>query len=254
MGLPVRTHCLHFWPSNPNLNTPTDTLECGEYSGYTNILQTRIVNGELASLGEFPWQISMQRKVRAKVVQGVGQTVGNNVIELTEEEVLDSSLWGRFLWAKLAQEKNISWAQIPVNWPPPLPTHPPHHTIPPLPTHPPSHRLPTHPPFPPMPPMPTLPPLGGSRPWSPPVSQPWPPQQRPPPPPQYPPIPSLPPRPNPLPTLPPSSTTPPLPPQPKPPQQQPKPRPPIDRSQKWQHFCGGFVLVEASFWRNLHTC
>lgn len=27
-------------------------------------------------------------------------------------------------------------------WPPPLPTHPPHHTIPPLPTHPPGHGLP----------------------------------------------------------------------------------------------------------------
>lgn len=29
------------------------------------------------------------------------------------------------------------------NWPPPLPTHPPHHTIPPLPTHPPSPGFPT---------------------------------------------------------------------------------------------------------------
>lgn len=29
------------------------------------------------------------------------------------------------------------------NWPPPLPTHPPHHTIPPLPTHPPSPGYPT---------------------------------------------------------------------------------------------------------------
>lgn len=28
--------------------------------------------------------------------------------------------------------------QIPSNWPPPIPTHPPDHTIPPLPTHPPS--------------------------------------------------------------------------------------------------------------------
>lgn len=32
------------------------------------------------------------------------------------------------------------------NWPPPLPTHPPHHTIPPLPTHPPSPGYPTAPP------------------------------------------------------------------------------------------------------------
>lgn len=29
------------------------------------------------------------------------------------------------------------------NWPPPLPTHPPHHTIPPLPTHPPSPGFPS---------------------------------------------------------------------------------------------------------------
>jgi len=33
-------------------------------------------------------------------------------------------------------------AKIP-NWPPPLPTHPPDHTIPPIPTHPPSHGIPT---------------------------------------------------------------------------------------------------------------
>ncbi|KAJ8918694.1 hypothetical protein NQ315_015014 [Exocentrus adspersus] len=31
------------------------------------------------------------------------------------------------------------------NWPPPIPTHPPDHTIPPLPTHPPSPGYPTHP-------------------------------------------------------------------------------------------------------------
>lgn len=38
----------------------------------------------------------------------------------------------------------IGTAKIPVfnNWPPPLPTHPPHHTIPPLPTHPPSPGFP----------------------------------------------------------------------------------------------------------------
>ncbi|KRT78395.1 Trypsin [Oryctes borbonicus] len=38
----------------------------------------------------------------------------------------------------------IGIVKIPVfnNWPPPLPTHPPHHTIPPLPTHPPSPGFP----------------------------------------------------------------------------------------------------------------
>ncbi|KAL0278938.1 UNVERIFIED_CONTAM: hypothetical protein PYX00_000614 [Menopon gallinae] len=40
---------------------------------------------------------------------------------------------------------------IPPNWPPPIPTHPPDHTIPPLPTHPPSPGYPgiTHPTVPP---------------------------------------------------------------------------------------------------------
>ncbi|KAG7203100.1 hypothetical protein KM043_010222 [Ampulex compressa] len=33
--------------------------------------------------------------------------------------------------------------QMPASWPPPIPTHPPHHTIPPLPTHPPFPALPT---------------------------------------------------------------------------------------------------------------
>lgn len=35
------------------------------------------------------------------------------------------------------------------SWPPPLPTHPPHHTIPPLPTHPPSTGFPGFPAWPP---------------------------------------------------------------------------------------------------------
>lgn len=42
------------------------------------------------------------------------------------------------------------YAELPTiaNWPPPIPTHPPDHTIPPLPTHPPSPGYPivTHPP------------------------------------------------------------------------------------------------------------
>lgn len=43
------------------------------------------------------------------------------------------------------------------NWPPPIPTHPPDHTIPPLPTHPPSLQYPTHPPSPGYPTHPTPP-------------------------------------------------------------------------------------------------
>lgn len=43
---------------------------------------------------------------------------------------------------------------VPANWPPPIPTHPPDHTIPPLPTHPPSLQYPTHPPSHPAPPKP----------------------------------------------------------------------------------------------------
>lgn len=48
---------------------------------------------------------------------------------------------------------------VPANWPPPIPTHPPDHTIPPLPTHPPTH-YPTHPGQPPvqLPVRPTHPP------------------------------------------------------------------------------------------------
>lgn len=48
------------------------------------------------------------------------------------------------------KSENSSYAKpyIPqiFQWPPPLPTHPPHHTIPPLPTHPPSPGYPTQPP------------------------------------------------------------------------------------------------------------
>ncbi|XP_044256879.1 proclotting enzyme-like [Tribolium madens] len=45
------------------------------------------------------------------------------------------------------------------NWPPPIPTHPPDHTIPPLPTHPPSPGYPPLPTHPPSPGYPTLPPV-----------------------------------------------------------------------------------------------
>lgn len=38
---------------------------------------------------------------------------------------------------------------MPPNWPPPLPTHPPDHTVPPVPTYPPSTKPPTLPPWPP---------------------------------------------------------------------------------------------------------
>ncbi|XP_054278589.1 proclotting enzyme-like [Macrosteles quadrilineatus] len=83
---------------------------------------------------------------------------------------------------------------IPPNWPPPIPTHPPDHTIPPLPTHPPSPGYPIEPtstkkpvtttkkpkPKPPKPPKPTKPPTPPPN-WPPPIpthpptAQPWPP-------------------------------------------------------------------------------
>lgn len=47
---------------------------------------------------------------------------------------------------KLIQPIHIFQPVVPANWPPPIPTHPPDHTIPPLPTHPPSLQYPTHPP------------------------------------------------------------------------------------------------------------
>ncbi|XP_067002303.2 chymotrypsin-like protease CTRL-1 [Anabrus simplex] len=69
---------------------------------------------------------------------------------------------------------------IPPNWPPPIPTHPPNHTIPPLPTHPPSPgwpglpstEKPTQPALPTQPTLPTRPPTTARPPWQP---QPWPP-------------------------------------------------------------------------------
>lgn len=62
---------------------------------------------------------------------------------------------------------------VPPNWPPPLPTHPPDHTIPPVPTHPPSMTSqPTYkPPAKPSPPPSTKPPMKPSS------IPPWPPQQ-----------------------------------------------------------------------------
>lgn len=75
------------------------------------------------------------------------------------------------------------------NWPPPIPTHPPDHTIPPLPTHPPSLHYPTHPPSPGIPGLPTLPPPAPLPPQKPVVPVKPPPPQQPPQPPQQPPPP-----------------------------------------------------------------
>jgi hypothetical protein len=56
------------------------------------------------------------------------------------------------------------------NWPPPIPTHPPDHTIPPLPTHPPSPGYPT---LPPIPTHPTSwPPTAKPPTWQPPTAKP----------------------------------------------------------------------------------
>lgn len=61
---------------------------------------------------------------------------------------------------------------VPPNWPPPVPTHPPDHTIPPVPTHPPSTSPPIYkPPVKPTTPPSTKPPM------KPPTIPPWPPQQ-----------------------------------------------------------------------------
>lgn len=56
------------------------------------------------------------------------------------------------------ENKYIPPGLVIANWPPPIPTHPPDHTIPPLPTHPPSLQYPTHPP---QPGYPTHPPQPG---------------------------------------------------------------------------------------------
>lgn len=66
--------------------------------------------------------------------------------------------------------------QIPSNWPPPIPTHPPDHTIPPLPTHPPS------PGYPGLPARPTTskPPAAAWPPTHKPPAAAWPPTQKPP--------------------------------------------------------------------------
>ncbi|XP_072756072.1 uncharacterized protein [Anoplolepis gracilipes] len=45
---------------------------------------------------------------------------------------------------KKEEQTGIARPQAAPTWPPPIPTHPPDHTIPPLPTHPPSSGLPTH--------------------------------------------------------------------------------------------------------------
>ena len=232
------------------------TLECGEYTPFTadSILETRIVNGELASLGEFPWQISMQRQVRAKV-QDISSIVGsvpvvesNSIIEPTEEEVLEKTLWSKSLWPRLVLPNNITFDQI-LDWPPPLPTHSPNNTIPPLPTHPPNHTippLPTHPssryPWaqPPVthPPIPTLPPIPKLPTKIPPSISTRPPIQIPSKPPRLPtevplPIPSEPPRP--LPTIVP---------QPQPTPAPPRPPSKVKPGQRWQHFCGGSIIDE----------
>ncbi|XP_063220612.1 proclotting enzyme-like [Bacillus rossius redtenbacheri] len=109
------------------------------------------------------------------------------------------------------EEESVDLNPIPPNWPPPLPTHPPDHTIPPLPTHPPSPGWPGLPiesttmpattsttkrPWPPYPWPPTT---------KPPTAQPWPPSV--PTHPTRPPRPSKPTRPTTRPTRPTTTTT-----------------------------------------------
>ncbi|KAF5291988.1 hypothetical protein FQA39_LY14149 [Lamprigera yunnana] len=76
--------------------------------------------------------------------------------------------------ANLESLKKPNYPQV-ANWPPPLPTHPPHHTIPPLPTHPPSSSFG----YPHPQPSPT--PVQTQRPANPPVTPApgWPPTHRP---------------------------------------------------------------------------
>lgn len=78
------------------------------------------------------------------------------------------------------EASSIAKAPVFNNWPPPLPTHPPHHTIPPLPTHPPSPGypglIPTTPGIttqrPPWPPSTVSPPWTTKPPWQKPVAPP----------------------------------------------------------------------------------
>ncbi|XP_017492826.1 PREDICTED: trypsin-4-like, partial [Rhagoletis zephyria] len=136
-----------------------------------SILETRIVNGELASLGEFPWQISMQRRVRPKVAAAAGSGSANKTASppaaalpgiastkpetpssspppppalpsqppvpqdpvekvqntssassssneanlITEDEILDESLWGSLDWRNLDQSQRSSAQVISVD-------------------------------------------------------------------------------------------------------------------------------------------
>lgn len=237
-----------------------DTLpECGEFTPPNNVLQTRIVNGELATPGEFPWQVSIQRQVRPRVQSGIAGLPPNGIsnespvmISEEEEDILESVIWTQPFLAKL-YKNNQTYMQEIINWPPP---------IPPLPTHPPDHHAPTHPPS-----LPTFPP--NVKPWAPGAPE-WPPSnigdgvQLP----QMPPVPTFPPPHRPFPpviTLPtttrpitistteatPSQTFPtisistttslPLPTPTQPPKVRP-PKQPVDKSQRWQHFCGGSII------------
>ncbi|CAG2101400.1 unnamed protein product [Medioppia subpectinata] len=197
-------------------------LECGQF---THVFTERIVGGIHANLGEFPWQVSMQRQAGSRA---------------------PGRQWmpGPGVWPQPGhwQQPSVSQWQQPI-----------HHTIGVKPTPPGGWPAPPSRPVP-YPPGHIHPPTPGSPPVKP-VQQL--PAQPAPPPPQPQPVPQPPPLPaTPVPTFPPppppASQPHPAPPQqqpqplpqPRPPQPAPAPAAPSVTQGRWQHFCGGSIINE----------
>ncbi|UXI17260.1 dual specificity protein phosphatase 14-like [Sarcoptes scabiei] len=100
------------------------SLECGEFtSSADNVLETRIVNGELAVFGEFPWQVTLQRMVRIRLSSNnaTGPIAVIKNVTYHDNEEIEDDYHTNILWNELMRNKNFTEEDL-LNWPHSFPT------------------------------------------------------------------------------------------------------------------------------------